>query len=374
MATPITRPDFSKDEVDDILKRIGASLESGILMLGPNTLEFEQKFSKRIGTADAVALNSCTSALTACLKYFNLHGGEVIVPSATFIATPNSAFYAGGKPVFAEIDERTLSLTNDSIKEMIGERTTAVVLVHLLGMVSPEVDKIRRTCRGQGIALIEDCAHAMGCTHNSVHAGNFSDAGCFSFYPTKVLTTFFGGMVTTDDGKLAAHVRCLRAHGGAEDPLEIVEFGNDWFLSEAHCAVGISQLGGLDRRLEMRNRLAKEYDDTLADAAGISLFKKPQNGVWNYYRYPVFVEGIDAVRFSAHFKKKFGIGITPVYVPCHRQPVYKRLDEYHGVTLPVTERMMASTLCLPLYPGLPVAEAGRISKLFISEVREWARK
>ena len=176
-------------DIPAILQDIGQVLTSGRLMLGPYLEQFEQAFAQLVGCRYAIGVSSCTTALEITLRYLGIEGAEVVVPTNTFIATANAVIYAGGTPVLTDISPDTLCLDPVNLRSALSGKTKAVVLVHLAGMMTPDLPQIHAMCQERGIALIEDCAHAHGATFAGVHAGATGLAGCFSFYPTKLMTT-----------------------------------------------------------------------------------------------------------------------------------------------------------------------------------------
>ena len=194
MADPHFTPEDRKwihQELDHIL--------DGALSMGPNVQAFELEFAVRVGVRHAIAMNSCTSALEAALRSRLAPGKEVIIPAETFIATGMAVHAAGGKPVFGEISDATLCLDLEDVKQKVTPRTAGVILVHMAGLVSPDILHFRKFCDDSSLFLIEDAAHAPGASHAGKMAGAFGHAGCFSFFPTKVITAGEGGMLTTAD-------------------------------------------------------------------------------------------------------------------------------------------------------------------------------
>lgn len=368
---PATKPYFDNEQINSVLENIRHLLETGTLISGANTTRFETQFASYTGVMNAITVNTCTTALTICLRNAKTQNKEVIVPSATFIATPNAAIYAGAKPVFADINKDTLCLSEETIKEKLTPQTAAVVLVHLLGIIPPEIHKIRRLCKEEGIALIEDCAHAAGSSLDGKKAGSFGDAGCFSFYPTKTMTAGLGGMITTNDDELKEFAKTIRNHGAKANLFRIDELGQDGFLSEIHCAVGLSQLDTLDKMIKLRNSAAFTYDNLLAKEEDIQTFNPPTGAVWNYYRYPVRIDGSNIIGLCNRLKTKYGIGAAPVYLPCHKQPIYKK---YSSDKLPETEHALSSVICLPMYPSITTKEIEYVCDTLRKEAKTWKKE
>ena len=197
MRVPAAKIYFPEGDRKKILKQVNEILESGQLTLGKYTKEFEEEFAKYVGVKYAVAVNSGTSALEIPLRALGIQGFSVIVPTNTFFATPASVIHAGGKVIFADMTEN-LCLDPDSVKQKIQKDTRGIIIVHIGGVVPPQITEIQAICHEHNLFLIEDAAHAHGSTLNGKSAGTFGDAAAFSFYPTKVMTSGEGGMIVTN--------------------------------------------------------------------------------------------------------------------------------------------------------------------------------
>ena len=197
------KPFFPNEDIDSILNDIKDSLRTGVLTFGPNVEKLEREFADYVGVKHAIAVNSGTSALEIALRYFELNGGEVIVPTNSFVASANAVIFAGGKPVLADIKKETLCIDPNEIRKKISANTKGVMVVHLAGLIPPEMKEIQEICKENNLFLIEDAAHAPGASIDNKKAGNLGDVGCFSFFPTKPMTTGEGGIITTNDVKLA---------------------------------------------------------------------------------------------------------------------------------------------------------------------------
>ncbi|TBR24171.1 DegT/DnrJ/EryC1/StrS family aminotransferase [bacterium] len=366
MTTPepvrCARPAFTG--VPEILKDVEAVLRSGRLMMGPFLQAFESEFAAFVGTKHAVALSSCTAALETVLRRLELGGREVVVPTNTFIASGNAVLYAGGTLVLADTDPASLQLSAAELRRRLTPRTAAVLLVHLGGAVSPDLDEIAALCRERGVVLVEDCAHAHGAAFKGRRAGSLGLAGCFSFYPTKIMTTGSGGMLTTDDDGLAEYARSLRLHGrgeGRRGGLDAIEnLGNDWFLDEVRCVLGVHQLRGLPAALAARRRVAAAYGRLLASVPGVSPVDPGASCEPSFYKYMVLLPpGTDLADVSRRMLEA-GVETEQLYwPPCHLQPVYQRLLKTRAGDFPQAEASLGRQLCLPLHPGVSDDDARR---------------
>lgn len=354
MEIPSTKPFFSKDSIKAISKEIKEVLSSGILILGPYTSRFETAFREYCGVKHAVGVSSCTAALEIALRFFDVADREVVLPTNTFIATGNAVIYAGGRPVLADIQPHTLCLDPVDLRRRITPSTKGVIVVHLAGLPCPEVEAIREICREKSLFLIEDVAHAHGAFIGGKKTGALADAGCFSFYPTKVMTTGTGGMVTTNDDKLANYALSLRHHGVGSGLSQIINLGNDWLMNEVDAVLGYHQLLALESNLKQRNDVASMYSAAFESSEWAAPFSVPAGTRHSYYKYPVLLSKVvDRQELTRRMKKERGISLGSVYdPPCHLQPVYQRLFGYREGMFPVADDVLKRVTCLPMYPQL----------------------
>lgn len=349
----VSEPYFGDPEA--VLADLRSVLETGRLVDGPFVRRFEEAFRARVGVRHAVAVNSCTTALEIILRHLNVQGQEVVVPTNTFIATANAVLYAGGKPAFADIDPVTFCLSPNGLRQAITPRTRAVILVHIAGRVTPHLKEIQEICDRHPLPLLEDCAHAHGSMHLERAAGALGHAGAFSFYPTKIMTTGSGGMITTDDPDLAQFARSVRFHGRGEEGKDlIVELGNDWFMDEMSAAMGYHQLVRLEEMVARRNQIAERYRQLLGDLPDCTLPAVPAGTRHSYYKIPLLVNpGIDVAALKQSCLQKHGVELESLYnPPCHLQPVYRRLFGFQEGLFPVAEDVLKRQICLPVHMGI----------------------
>lgn len=347
----------------EILARIDEALRTGALTLGKNGKEFEAAFAAVTGSKYAVAVNSGTSSIEIPLRVLGVTGREVVVPTNTFFATAAGVVHAGGRPVLADVDARTLSLTLESVKKAVTPKTAGVVMVHIAGLVSPETPKIAAYCREKGMFFFEDAAHAHGSSLNGKMAGTFGVAASFSFYPTKVVTSAEGGMIVTDDEEIYKQALQYRDQGKEGFLTNFhVRMGYNWRLSELHAAVGVLQLKRLKEFIAERNRVASEYRRRLAGVEGLTLLTPPPGSHCNYYKVVALLDrGLERASLKKELKADFGVGLSgEVYdTPLHKQPVFK---EYARGSFPVADDVCARHICLPVYPGMTDAEIDRVTE------------
>ena len=233
MKYPRAKPYFSETDRKEITSKIDGILESGQIAQGKYVAEFEDKFSKEVGSKHGIATNSCTSALEVSIRALGIKNKTILVPTNTFVASVNSIILSGNKPLILDIDKTTLCMSLDSVQQNMTPDVGAILWVHMAGLVTKDVLVVREMCKLLGIFLIEDAAHAHGACvwddnlEKDVKAGNIGDVGCFSFYPSKVLATGEGGMITTSYDEVADKCRIIRYHGvtRAKGPLDGVDYG-----------------------------------------------------------------------------------------------------------------------------------------------------
>ncbi len=352
---PLSLPDIGEDEV----RAVRETLLSGWLTSGPKNAEFEAAFCRYTGAKHAVSCNSGTSALFLALKAEGI-GGEVIVPSFTFVASVNAVATAGATPRFADVDERDGMLSPATIEAAITPRTEAVMVVHYSGQVA-DMDPIARLCRKRGLRLIEDSAETLGGTYRGKHPGRWGTA-CFSFFPTKNLTTGEGGMVTTDDAAVAGRVRALLAHGIEKDlhqretadrPWERIAVapGYNLRMTNLAAALGCVQLRKLDRMNDRRREIAARYAKGLRGLPLDLPRELPGRRHVHQMYCPRVREGIDRTALVRGLIR-LGVGASIHWEPAsHEMPAYAHLGATDA-DLPVTASITDRVFSLPMFPGL----------------------
>ncbi len=347
---------FPDEDRDWILSQIDECLRTGALTLGKNGQALEREFAERCGVRHAAAVNSGTSALEIILRAIGVAGREVVVPANTFFATAAAVVHAGGSVRFADCHAETFALDVASLRESIGPQTAAAIVVHIGGIITPDMDEIRRICDVAGVPLVEDAAHAHGSTLNGRAAGSFGQAAAFSFYPTKVITSAEGGIIVTDDEALYKEALIYRDQGKEGFTTNFhVRMGYNWRMSEPHAIIGLSQVRRLDEFIERRQEIASIYDQGLA-RLGISRLELPPGLRCNYYKYIALIDGIERPALKARMREGFGVGLSgEVYeTPCHQQPVFA---EYARGPLPKAEAICANHVCLPVSAKMAAEEA-----------------
>ena len=357
MRVPPAKIHVPEEDRREILAAIDECLATGQLTLGKHGAAFEEAFAQTAGTKHAIAVSSGTSALEIIFRSIGVAGGEVVVPTNTFFATPAAVQHAGGTVRFAECDPATYAIDVEHAKSLINDRTRAVVVVHIGGVITPRIGELQAACAAAGIPLVEDAAHAHGSTLNGQPAGSFGLAAAFSFYPTKVITSGEGGMIATSDDRINEEARVYRDQGKAGFTSNFhTLLGNNWRMSEPHAVIGRTQLKRLPEFIAARRRVAAIYDRALP-ATGIVPLAEPAGAMSNYYKYIAMPPaGIDRGALKKHLRTTYDVGLSgEVYeAPCHLQPVFGPLA---NGTLPVAEDLCARHICLPVSAVMTDADA-----------------
>jgi dTDP-4-amino-4,6-dideoxygalactose transaminase len=363
------QPCFDDQDAAFIVSQIPGILR-GQLSSGPWTERFEAAAAEMAGTRYAVALPSCTAALEATLTALGVGpGDEVLVPVQTFVATGMAVHLAGGRPVMCDIRPETHCLDPEEIARRAGPRTKGVVLVHMGGLITPDLPAIERECERRGLWLVEDCAHAPGAERNGRKAGSIGVAGCFSFYPTKVVTTGEGGAVTTNDERIAAVVRSLHHRGrDLEAPVELyIRAGRNNRFPEISALLGVTQLRRLDEFVALRNEAAAHYRRRLAaEAPEATVQAHPPGTRHAYWKFLVNLPpGVSRERLKTRMQER-GVGLGWSYwPPLHLQPVFRRLYGAAPGLCPAAEELLARTVCLPIHPRFSEEQRERVIESFL---------
>ena len=374
MKIPAAKIYFQEEDRKELLKQIDGILASGQLTLGKYTKEFEERFAAYVGTKYAIAVNSGTSALEIPLRALDVKGHSVIVPANTFFATPASVIHAGGKVIFADVTEN-LCIDPESVKENIRGDSKGVIVVHIGGIVAPQIKAIQEICEDHSLFLIEDAAHAHGSTLDGKKAGDFGDAAAFSFYPTKVMTSGEGGMITTDDERIYKRALVFRDQGKAGFYGNVhTEIGYNWRMSEIHAAIGLSQFSRLGEFIGDRLRIAKIYDDELKKIDRLTPIKIPSSVKSNYYKYVAMCDDcIDRAELKKELKEKHGVSLSgEVYeLPCHLQPIFKDLYGFKEGAFPVAEDVCKRQICLPVFATMTEEQAKYVIDSLKEVIKMW---
>jgi dTDP-4-amino-4,6-dideoxygalactose transaminase len=364
------RPWFPEPDLTEILQQVEGVLRSGRLILGEYTDRFENAFRSYVGVKHAIAVSSGSSALQIALRYFGVDRREVIVPANTFPGVVSAVLYEGGVPVLAEMDPSSFCIDTEDALDRITPRTAGIVVVHIAGLVYPDIDRLREVCEERGLFLLEDAAHAHGASIGGRKAGSLANAACFSFYPTKIMTTGTGGMITTDDAKLSDYARSVRHHGQGHRREEFLRLGSDWCMSEIHAVLGLQQLARLDEHVAHRRQVVEWYREDLAGTDWIRIPTYPPELRHAYYKLPVLVaEDVDRDRLRRTLEDGFGIENGAIYdPPCHLQPGFRKLLGLGEGSFPVAERTLARQLCPPIHARISREQVRRVVQTMLSVI------
>jgi len=332
---------------DDQINAVIDVLKSGWFILGERVREFEEKFSKEIGSKYSVSVSSGTSALFLSLLASGIkEGDEVIVPSFSFIATATPIIHVGAKPVFTDIKKTSYNIDPNEIESKITSRTKAIMPVHLYGNPA-KMDEIKDIAAANNLLIIEDACQAHGALYDGKKIGSIGDIGCFSFYPSKIMTVCGdGGMVVTDNEEFAEKIRLLRDHGRKDKYLHEA-IGYNMRSNEIQAALGIRQLEKLSPWISTRRKIALKYNELLNGHVITPV--EYENALHVYYMYVIRTNKRDALQ--KHLKESnISTGIH-YPIPIHKQPAI--IDHMGDIgKLKNTEECAKTVLSLPMHPKL----------------------
>ena len=346
---------------DDDIERMVEVCKGVFLTTGQQTREFEQAFAAYLGAKHAVGLTSCTAALHLALLAIGVGpGDEVITTPMTFAATSNAILYTGATPVFADVDPLTGLIDPEAVQRALTSKTKAIIPVHLYGLMA-DMRRLKAIADRAGVALIEDCAHAIESERDGVRPGQLSQASCYSFYATKNITSGEGGAVVTNDAGVANQVRVLRQHGmsasaadrysGTYRHWDLETLGWKYNMTNIQAAMLMGQLGRIEALWSGRERVARRYEAAFRAVDGVS--------------FPIVVDGAKSARhlftiwvapeardlMLAELQAR-GVGVAVNYRAVHMLRYYRETFGFSRGSFPNAERIGDSTITLPLYPKL----------------------
>ena len=368
---PFFRPNISDDEV----ALVASSLRSGWLTSGPRVAEFEKLFAEQVGATYAIALNSCTAALHLALIAKEVGpGDEVVVPTLTFAATAEVVLAVGAVPVIVDCRPDTLAIDFELVRAAITPKTRAIMAMHYGGSPADMHAAMAIQAEHPQIAIIEDAAHAFPATHELGPIGSIGDATCFSFYANKTMTTGEGGMLTTNDQKVAEHVRRLSLHGLSRDAwarfetrsswdYDVVEAGWKYNMTDAAGSLGLGQLARAHEMAEMRRSIAAQYDQAFASIEGVT---PRASGDLAANACHLYVVRIDADVCAVNRSELIGkladadIGTSVHYRPLHMHSFYTKTYGYEPSDFPVAAAQFDQIVSLPIFPGMTFDEVDTV--------------
>ena len=370
---PAYEPWISKEDE----KIISKTLKQSMLTLGPQLEKFETEFCRYSKAKYAIAVSNCTAALHLSLMALGIkENDEVIIPDLTFVADANAVLACNAKPVIADINKENFFLSLSNVKKNITKRTKAIIPVHIYGQVC-NIDEILDLAKDNNLKVVEDCAHAVGTFHKSKHVGTLGSTGCFSFYPTKNITTAEGGMVTTNSKEIAEKIRQLRSHGmtkslksrySSEYPwvFDIDEPGYNYRLDEIRSALGITQLKRIKKINELRKKASFYYHKNLQKIPGIILPDMVNDKTHSYHLYTIRVTKPFKLSRNQLYKKlkDNGIRTTVYWMPIHEYTAYRKFAKKSSIVN--TTKTYDEILALPLFPNISKKHQDAVIKVIKS--------
>lgn len=366
-------PYFPPEEIAWLQDQL-AEILSHKLSMGPRVKKFEDEFAAYCGCTYGVALSSCTAAMETALTCLGVGpGDDILVPVQTFVATGMAVHLTGARPVFTEISAETFSMDFDDAWQRVTDRTRGAIVVHFGGIVSPSFPGFVERMHGTGRFVIEDAAHAHGAELGSRRAGSLADVGCFSFYPTKIMTTGEGGMLVTDRSDIADTARSLQNRGlnlrGASE--EYARPARNNRFTEIAAAMGLSQLKCLPGFLDARRSVAEAYDERFRENSAIGALKAPASSRPSYWRYSaVPATTIDREALKSRLGAEGIVIDWPYDPPLHLQPVFRTLFGTKPGMLPFAEALMSRHICLPIHARLRREDAAFVAERVLKHTGE----
>ena len=352
------KPYIPQEDKETILSKWKNILDTGMFIQGKNVEKLETMVAKYCGVKHAIATSSGGTALEVALMATKIKNKKFIVCTQTFVASISAIVRSGNIPVIVDMDEKSQGLSADIISKHIDADTAGVMLVHMAGHITSDYKEIQKLCKQNNLLLVEDAAHAMGASIEGNKAGAISDIGCFSFFPTKIVTTGEGGIITTNDDKIAEQARIVRNHGCVRAEAEIpgLDYGvtctyvsNNFRMQELSAVLGITQMQRVDEFIDKRNLLANRYFNNLKSLKLLTCpneyLSKSQTHSW--WQYIIIVnKNINRTKLAESLLKE-GIPTANAYWPaCHEQPAIK---EYSIDSYPVADDILNRHLALPMY-------------------------
>lgn len=383
MKIPFFRPDVSTDEI----RAVTDVLKSGWLTTGPRVAKFEKKFTAYKKSSYALAVHSCSAAIHLSLKAMDFQpGDEVITTPLSFPSTATMIHQAGLKPVFADVHPETLNIHPGEILKKISHRTRVVIPVHLGGNPC-DMKKILSIAKNYKLKVIEDCAHACESMFGKKHVGTFSDAGCFSFYPSKNLTSADGGMVTTNDKKLAEKIRLLRYHGMNQNTwqrnrkknmaqMDIFLPGFKYNMNDLQAALALVNLKHVEEKWNRRKKIAERYDEAFRNE---ELFSPVKNFSTNKNAHHLYIIQLQLEKLKksrdeiiAILSEK-GVQCSVHFYPIHLYTFYREHYDYKSGDYPMAEKASRRIISLPIFPTMHDSEIEFVIGTITKTIRQSSR-
>lgn len=379
MNIPIFRLEFEDEFIEKFKEGCEDIFKSG-RPIGENKYvsEFEKKFAKLVGAKYGVATANGTVALELSLKALGVEGKKVIIPNNTFFATSVAVANAGGEIDLVDIESENFSIDPKVLKKIIKKNKEdkkiigAVVVVHVGGIISKNINEIKEICNKNNIPLVEDAAQAHCSRFENLKAGTIGELGCFSFFPTKVMTTGEGGMITTNNKKLYDVLRSLKNFGRDNDNIDtcILPGGNNYKISEFTGLLGVLECGRVKERIKIRNKYTDIYVKRLKGSNYIPVLQL--KGLSSQYKMILKTE-IDRDWLKKYCKVQ-NIALTGEVwkIPINKQPLYRK--QFEKMSFPVTDYVSRNHICPPLYPELTESEVNYICDTLLRAEKEYEKQ
>ena len=375
---PYSKVSIEEDEINAVID----CLKSGWLTTGEKTFNFEKKFSEYVNSSYALAVSSCTAAIHLSLLALGIQkNNEVILSSMTFVSVANVIEYCGAIPVFVDIDPHTFNMTAENIEKAINKNTKAIIVVHYAGHPC-DMDEINSIASRYDIPVIEDAAHAIGTEYREKIIGDSNNLVCFSFYPTKTITTVEGGMITTNNDIYIEKIKKMRLHGMSHSAWERYGNSKKWYydvdcvgfkynMPDLLAAIGLEQLKKLERFIGKRQNIAKNYDLFLKEnSAFFRIQTLKENIRHSRFMYPISLYNINQRAQFIDYLQSNGIQVSVLFTPIYHFKYYQNKYRLNEKEFPICEKFAAGLVCLPIYPlltGNEVEFINTIIKNFISK-------
>lgn len=364
MNIPLSGPDITRAEIDAVIR----VMESNHLSIGPRVEAFEQEFVKQLGVKHAIAVNSGTSGLHCLVRAMGLGpGDEVITTPYSFVASTNCLLFEGATPVFVDIDPQTFNLDLNRVEAAITPKTKAILPVDVFGQPM-DMAAVNAIAKKHNLLVLEDSCEALGARFNGVKAGTHCDGAVFAFYPNKQITTAEGGMIVTNDDRLADLCRSYRSQGRAVTGfwLEHERMGYNYRLSELHAALGEVQMHRLEEILGKRQAVADRYNEMLEGVAGVTRpWIHPAVDRMSWFVYVIQVApGIDRDAVMDRLKAK-GVGCRPYFTPIHVQPYIQEQFGLKAEDFPISADIGSRSIALPFFNNLTPEQQGYVVEALV---------
>ncbi|HET6273361.1 MAG TPA: DegT/DnrJ/EryC1/StrS family aminotransferase [Bacteroidota bacterium] len=387
----ITRKDFlpfALPDIDDTeIVEVTEALRSGWVTTGPKTKQFEADFASVVGAKHAIAVNSCTAAMHLALEAIGLHpGDEVITTPYTFAATAEVIRYFDARPVFVDVDRRSLNIDPERIEAVITNRTKAIIPVHIAGL-PVDMDPVIAIAKRHNLPIIEDAAHSFPTKYKGRLVGGIGDFTCFSFYATKTITTGEGGMICTGNDEWAERCRIMSLHGISKDAwkrytaegswyYEIVAPGYKYNLTDIAAGMGLAQLRKTTTMHRRRDEIARAYNKAFAGQVELEIptERSDSQHAWHLYMLRLNLERLDIDRAGfIETLKKSNIGASVHFIPLHIHPYYRETFGYRPEDFPIAYQEYLREISLPIYSKMNDEDVQDVIRAVVDTVHQHRR-